>query len=81
MRGQISRWGNSLALRIPRHVAREIAVNEGEAVEISVQAERIIISPICAEPSYDLDELLSQVTDENRHDEVQWGKAVGNEFA
>ncbi len=36
--------------------------------------------PKITEPSYDLDELLSQVTEDNRHEEVWTGRAVGNEF-
>ena len=81
MRGQVGKWGNSLALRIPSSIAREVALEEGTPVSISVDARGIIVAPLEAEPVYDHDQLVAAITDENRHPEIRTGKAVGNEFA
>ncbi len=79
MHGQIGKWGNSLALRIPNAVAREAAVSEGKEVEIKVDAGRIVITPLDAAPRYSLDELLARITKENLHGAIGTGPAVGNE--
>jgi antitoxin MazE len=81
MRGQVGKWGNSLALRIPSSIAREVALEEGTPVSISVDTRGIIVARLEAEPVYDHDELVAAITDENRHAEIRTGKAVGNEFA
>jgi antitoxin MazE len=75
---QISRWGNSLGVRIPRAYAEEAQLEEGTAVTFTVEDGRLIIAPV-RDPSYALDELLAAVTPENCHHEVDWGAPVGNE--
>lgn len=77
MKATVQRWGNSLALRIPAIVAREISVREGDAVELSVKRDAIVIR--AAKPSYRLDDLLKGVTAKNRHAETGWNSPVGNE--
>ena len=81
MRGQIGRWGNSLALRIPSSIARAAGFAEGTTVSISVVDQRLIVAPLQAEPTYHHDELVAAITDENRHPEIRTGKVVGNESA
>lgn len=81
MRTQIGKWGNSLGLRIPGHIAREAAMSEGNSVEVSVEAGRIVIAPAEEEIAYDLDALVAGITDDNRHEEIPTGRAVGDEFA
>jgi antitoxin MazE len=78
MQGRIQKWGNSLALRIPKALAREIGLDEDYPVEITLEEGRIIISP-GGKPHFTLDELLAGVTDENIHSEINTGPAVGNE--
>jgi antitoxin MazE len=77
VRARVSRWGNSLAIRIPAAFAEETQLDEGSAVEISVEGGRLVVSN--ARPHYGLDELLEDVTDENIHGETDWGPAVGDE--
>ena len=77
MHARVSRWGNSLAIRIPAAFAEETQLRDGVAVELSIEDGRLIIS--AARPRYSLDELLEQVTDENIHAETDWGPAVGDE--
>lgn len=78
MRVQIQKWGNSLALRIPKSFAVESKIGQGSTVEISLEQGKIIVFPV-AEPEFSLDELLAQVTAENLHSEADTGNSVGRE--
>lgn len=77
MKANIQKWGNSLALRIPQAVARQIRVKEGDAVELSVGAGGLTIKPAVEHPT--LDELLAAVTPENLHESTDWGYDLGRE--
>jgi antitoxin MazE len=74
---QLSKWGNSLGLRLPKSVAREVQLDEGDTVEVSVHNGTIVIRP--NRPRYSLDELVSRITPKNRHGESGWGGKLGNE--
>lgn len=74
---RISRWGNSLGLRLPRAVAREVRLDEGDRVHVSVDNGAIVIRP--SHPRYSLDELVRRITPKNRPDETDWGGQFGNE--
>jgi antitoxin MazE len=63
MRTQVARWGNSLAVRLPRQVAESAGLGEGASVDIDVVDGVVRVSP--ARPSYSLAELLAGVTPEN----------------
>lgn len=78
MTATVSKWGNSLALRIPAGVAKALDLKEQTAVEMNVEDGRLIVRPV-ARRRYDLDTLLRGVTPENRHDEISTGARVGNE--
>lgn len=74
---KIQKWGNSLAVRIPKAFAEEAGLDENTNVDISVEGKTIIIRP--ARKKYTLAELLKGVTKANRHGEVDWGPPVGKE--
>lgn len=78
MKVQIQKWGNSLALRIPKSFAVESNVTRGSTVEVSIDNGSIIVKPVPAS-EYTLEELVDGITDDNRHDEIDWGRPVGNE--
>jgi antitoxin MazE len=78
MRVQIQKWGNSLALRIPKSFAVESKIEQGSTVEVSLESGKIIILPV-ARPEFSLAELLAQVTTENLHGEIDTGNPVGRE--
>ncbi len=78
MKVQVQKWGNSLALRIPKSFAQETNINQSTVVDLSLEEGEIVIRPV-VEPEYSLDELLSRVTKENIHREVDTGKAQGKE--
>ena len=75
MRIQVSKWGHSLAVRLPSAFAKQLGVVEGSAVEISATEDAIILS----KPGYTLGGLLEQVTPGNLHGEVDTGPPAGNE--
>jgi antitoxin MazE len=78
MRTAVRRWGNSLALRIPKSVAADSRIREGSVVDVSTARGKLVVTPI-SEPRLTLDQLLAGITKENLHDEVDWGAAVGRE--
>jgi antitoxin MazE len=80
MRIQFAMWGNSLAIRIPLAFAREIAAAPGRAAEVTVEQGRLVVTPVDETPVYTLDELLTGMTEDNLHDEIRTGTAVGNEL-
>ena len=71
----ISRWGTGLAVRIPDAIAQQWGVQEGSAIEIIPQGERIMLS----KKPYDLDDMLAQITPENLHTEWDTGASQGRE--
>jgi len=75
---RIQKWGNSLALRIPRAFAREVGLERGTSVELSLRQGKVVIEPV-EEPPLTLEQLLEGVTKENLHREVDTGPAVGEE--
>ena len=77
MNATIQKWGDSLALRIPKSVAQQISVGEGDDVELRVDAQGLVVRP--ARRRYNLAELLRKITDANRHRETDWGKPTREE--
>lgn len=79
MRTQIKKWGNSLALRIPKLFAIDANLKINKVVDISIDKGSIIITPI-DEKEYSLEKLLEGVTKNNLHEEFDTGAPVGKEI-
>jgi len=77
MRTQVSKWGNSLGVRIPKAYAEEVGLSEGATVEVRVSGRNLVLTP--ARRDYSLDELIAGITPKNRHVETDWGGPVGKE--
>jgi antitoxin MazE len=77
MRTTIQRWGNSLAVRIPKPFAAQTDLTENSQVDISLDGGRIVLSPAAQE--WKLDELLDAITARNTHKEISWGVRAGTE--
>jgi antitoxin MazE len=75
---QIVKWGNSLAIRIPKPVAEEAGVTEGDAIELKAHQGEIKVRLRERVPS--LQELVSQITPENRHGETMVDREIGKEI-
>ena len=78
MRARITKWGNSLGVRIPKAVAMDIGLDEGADVELKVSGRNLVLAPVHRE--YDLKELVAAITPKNRPRETDWGAPVGNEI-
>jgi antitoxin MazE len=79
MRTLVQKWGNSLAVRIPKSLASEAGLREDSAVDLSILEGKLIIQLRSEEPLR-LDDLLRGVTEENLHAEWDTGPTVGKEI-
>ena len=75
---KILKWGNSLGVRIPKSFAKEAGVDEGSSVDISLDGEQIVIRPITG-VRYRAEDLVSEIREDNLHDEIPTGDRVGRE--
>lgn len=78
MRAEVKKWGNSLALRIPKALAEEVGLESGSRVELIAENGRLHVISV-KRPRYTLEELVAQITPDNRHGEIDIGPAVGKE--
>ena len=78
MKVKVQKWGKSPALRIPKSYAVETKIENGSTVEIAVQKGAIIVKPVAKE-NLTLDEMLANITEENLHTEINFGKSEGAE--
>ena len=77
MQVQVSRWGNSLGIRIPREIAGRAGLSEGSRVEIAMEQDRIVLST--ARPRYRLEDLLRGMSRRAMRRAFDWGPDVGRE--
>ena len=73
---KVQKWGNSLAVRIPSAFAKEIGLYPDTEVELKLEDNRLVIIP---NRKKQLEKLLEQITPENLHREVDWGRKSGKE--
>lgn len=78
MRVTIKKWGNSAAVRIPVAILQGAQVDLDDMVDVRDEDGRIVIEPV-RQQNYDLEQLVDGITSGNRHDEVEFGTAVGKE--
>jgi antitoxin MazE len=78
MKTAVQRWGNSLALRIPRTYAAETRISEGSEVELTLKSGALVVRAV-GRKRYSLPDLLKRITPSNRHASVASGAAVGQE--
>ena len=74
---QLSKWGNSLAVRIPLTLAKEARLAEGDRLTLDLATDgSIVLRP--ARRKYELRQLVSRIA-KNRHSETDWGSPTGRE--
>ena len=78
MKVKLSRWGNSLAVRIPAQIAVEASLEEGVPLRIEYVDGALHLSLIETQPT--LDQLIAGITKENSHREIESGSPVGEEL-
>jgi antitoxin MazE len=81
MKVEFLRWGNSLALRVPKAFAEEIGAAEGKPAEMTAENGALVVKVTKRRKRrrYNLENLINGITEENRHPEIEWGPQVGNE--
>ena len=77
-KAQVVKWGNSLAVRIPKTVAEEARMQEGDSIVIEAKRGRVELRR--AEKVPTLEELVAQITLKNRYEETTWGPDRGKEI-
>jgi len=78
MKSTAHKWGNSLAIRVPKQVAEEAGLREKDPVEIEVRKGTLVVRPH-RRRVYRLKDLLNRIAPRNLHDEVDFGGPVGRE--
>lgn len=78
MRIKVQKWGNSLALRIPKAFAFQSKIRQDEYVNLTLEDQKIIIEP--EEKKYTLEELVSGIKKSNLHSVIDFGNKQGNEY-
>jgi antitoxin MazE len=77
---QLKKWGNSLAIRFPQSMLSQLNLKEDGEVEIRLEGNQMVLTPVSEKrPKYKLDDLLSEMTEENQQDLIDSGNPVGNE--
>jgi antitoxin MazE len=78
MRVSIKKWGNSYAIRIPKAIFDDASLENDSELDISISNGKIILNPVPIR-IITLESLVSGITEENKHHEVDTGPAIGNE--
>lgn len=76
MQAMIKKWGNSASIRIPTPILAEVGLTLDSPVEIFVLDGQIIIEPT---QKNDLDMLIAAISEDNLHQEIDFGIAVRQE--
>ncbi len=79
MNVQVQKWGNSLAIRIPKTFVTETNLYKGAVVQLSVSDGKLVATPI-PRKKYSLEEMLNKITEENLHPETDTGPVSGKEI-
>lgn len=77
---RVCKWGNGLGVRIPRHMARALALRAGDELEISRSREGVLLRPKGVRPTYRLEDILDCFACSETHAEVPWGDPKGEEL-
>ena len=78
MQTKVQKWGNSLALRIPKVLALDAHIKEGSLVEVAVSNGKLVVKPT-RKTTFDLKVLVAQITPDNIHAEVETDGPLGRE--
>ena len=79
MQAQLVKWGNSIAVRIPKRALEEAHLSEGDSLELLVHRPgTLALKVVKKKPS--LRQMVAAITPENLHRETDWGAPVGNEI-
>ncbi|MDR9769513.1 hypothetical protein [Acetomicrobium sp.] len=77
---RLSKWGNNVGMRLSKYLMDAMELKVRYALGISLEKDRVVLYPA---HKYSLEDLVSKITEENRHRETNWGndkegKEIGN---
>ena len=78
MKTKMQKWGNSLAIRIPKAFATEVGLKEESEVDVSLKSGKLVVVPV-EKPGLTLKALVAKITEKNVHREAGTGPATGRE--
>lgn len=79
METKVQKWGNSLAVRLSRHIVHETNIKAGSRVAVEVDDGKIVLE-VLRKKQYSLQKLLAKVTRKNTHREFDLGRTKGKEI-
>jgi len=79
MHVRVQKWGNSLAIRIPKPLAEDAEVKEGTVLNLAVSEGKVVATPVLKK-KLSLKQLLATVNKKTLHDEIDFGSPVGREI-
>lgn len=79
MNATVQKWGNSLALRIPKSLAEDVDLHQGSVVELDVVEGEMVVKPK-KERKLSLRQMVKGITKTNQHAETDWGRPLGKEI-
>ncbi len=75
---KVKKWGNSLGVRIPRPFANKANIEDGTEIDIEIKGQNLILKS--TKPVYNLNKLVSKISDKNRHLEIITSQKIGKEI-
>lgn len=80
METKIQKWGNSIGVRISKDIALQAHLKEGMTVDVGLYEGKVIVRPVTKPKKYTITEMVSRITDSNRHDLEDYGGSLGGEL-
>ena len=77
MQTMVKKWGNSLGIRIPNLIVRQLSLKDGSFVDINDNGNEIIVKPF---QKSGLSEMLAGINENNIHKEIETFGPVGKEI-
>ncbi len=65
MKLTVKKWGNSLALRLPRELAQQIACHEGAKLDVSLTKDSLVLTP---DKTFTITDFMQGLSRESRHE-------------
>jgi antitoxin MazE len=80
MTTKIKKWGNSYGIRLPKSLLDKLKITEDTEIDLVSKGKTIELKPKKEKKELTLEEMCNQITDENRHEAIDWGLPVGREL-
>ncbi|KPP81748.1 MAG: type II toxin-antitoxin system antidote component MazE [Oceanicaulis sp. HLUCCA04] len=77
MQTEVKKWGNSLGVRLPRHITEGASLRDGTPIELSLEGDTVVLRP--TRQKFKLTDLLKGHKKADENAEIEWGPAKGEE--